>query len=241
MKTLKDFDLVGKRVLVRCDLNVPTDKNNNILDDFKIRETLPTIKYLIHKRSKIILMSHLDPESTGVADKKYTLNNVAKKLSHYLGFPVAKADDCIGPEIESHTHSLEMGGVMLLENLKFHKEEKAGDAEFAKKLSYLGEIYADDAFGTCYRPYASIVAITEYMPSCMGLLLEKEITNLNKISQNPEKPLIALIGGKKVETKVKVIDKLSERADFILISGLIKNEAEKEKIIFKYPEKIFGR
>ncbi len=240
MKTLKDINVINKKVLVRCDFNVPVDEQGNILDDFRIRQSLFTINRLIESKAKIILMSHLDPKSTGVADSKFNLNKVAEKLSEYLGFSVAKADNCIGPEIESYADNLEPGQILLLENLRFHKEEEAGDLEFAKKLAYLAEVYVNDAFSVCHREHASITAVPILLPHCAGLLLEKEITNLDKLLQDPQKPMVAVIGGKKVETKSKFIDKISESADCVIISGLIKKEVQEKKIQFKEPEKILG-
>lgn len=238
MKTLKDFSLAENRILVRCDFNVPSDKNNNILDDFKIRKTLPTIKYLIEHKAKIILMSHLDPEGTNIVDKKYNLNKAAEKLAEYLNFSVGKEDDCIGPEVENETNKLKSGHVLLLENLKFYKEETDNNQDFAKKLSYLGDIYVNDAFGSCHRSYASITGVPQFLPSCAGLLLSKETDALDKIMRNPEKPMIALIGGKKVGTKAKFIDNISKTADYVIVSGLIAKEISEKNIKFQHPEKI---
>ena len=238
MKTLKDFSVTGKRVLVRCDFNVPTDKDNNIIDDFRIKEALPTIKYLIESRAKIILMSHLDPESTGVADKKYTLDKVAECLAGYLNFSIEKEDDCVGPDAENESNKLKAGRVLLLENLRFYKEETENNLEFAKKLSFLGDIYVNDAFSVCHRKNASVTGVPGYLPKCAGLLLEKEIQALDKVIQNSEKPMVAIIGGKKVETKAKFIDNISEVADFVIVSGLIAKEVLEKNIKFKYPEKI---
>ena len=244
MKTLKDFSVTGKRVLVRCDFNVPTDKDNNILDDFRIKEALPTIKYLLENNAKIILMSHLDPESTGVAEKKYNLGNIQKSLEKLLDMNIIKSPDCIGEETKELSLKLREGEILLIENLRFYKEEThstgsgQADMEFAKKLSYLGDIYVNEAFGVDHRKNASLTGVPKFLNHCAGLLLEKEITNLNKISQNPVKPLIAVIGGKKVSTKVKIIDKMSEKADFLIISGLIAKEVLEKNIEFKYPEKI---
>jgi len=236
-KTLKDFSVNGKRILVRCDFNVPIDKKGNILDDFRIKKTIPTIEYLVGQRAKIILMSHLgEPDGKVVPELK--LDKVAEKLSEYLNFSVAKADDCVGPEIESEANSLGEGEVLLLENLRFHKEETDNNHDFANKLSYLGDIYVNDAFGVCHRNNASVSLMPQFLPSCAGLLLEKEIEVLDKVMKNPEKPMIAIIGGKKVETKSKFIDNISKVADFVIISGLIAKEVAEKKVIFKYPEKI---
>jgi phosphoglycerate kinase len=239
-KTLKDFSVINKRILVRCDFNVPLDEKGDILDDFRIKQTLPTIKYLIGNKAKVILMSHLDPESTNVADRKFNLNKIAEKLAEYLNFSIAKEEDCIGPGVEVSANSLEAGRVLLLENLRFYKEETAGNVEFAKKLSYLGDLYVNDAFGVCHRNHASISALPQFLPHCAGLLLEKEITILDKIMQTPEKPMVAIIGGTKVETKSKFIDKISETADCVIISGLIKKEVVEKNIQFKHPEKIIS-
>src|SRR3989344_4828641 len=239
-KILKNFNVVGKRVLVRCDFNVPLTITGEIADDFRIAQSLPTIKYLIDAKAKIILMSHLDPENTKIVSLKFNLNKVAERLSEYLKMPVAKADDCIGPEVESKSNLLQAGDILLLENLRFHKEETEGDLDFARKLSYLGDIYVNDAFSVCHRNHASISGILQYMTSCMGLLMEKEIENLNKILFNPQKPMIALIGGKKVETKAAVIEKISGIAGFVIISGLIKKEAIEKNIQFSHSEKIIG-
>lgn len=240
MKKLKDFSLVNKRILVRCDFNVPLDKKGNILDDFRIRKALPTIKYLIETRAKIILISHLDPESDLVPDRKFNLNKIGERLSEYLKFPIAKENDCVGPEVEASVNSLEVGQVLLLENLRFYKEETDGDLDFAKKLSYLGDIYVNEAFPVCHRNHASITGVPQFSPSCAGLLLEKEITTLDKIMQKAEKPMVTIVGGKKVETKSKFINKISEVSDFVIISGLIKKEVIEKNIRFNYPEKMIG-
>ncbi|MEK7562581.1 MAG: phosphoglycerate kinase [Patescibacteria group bacterium] len=244
MKTLKDFNVENKRVLVRCDFNVPLDEKGNILDDFRIKQALPTIEYLIKNGAKVILMSHLDPESTGVADKKYTLDKVAEKLAEYLGFSIEKEDDCIGPYVENESNKLEPGKVLLLENLRFQKEETEGSLDFAKKLAEMGDIYVNDAFSVCHRNHASIAGVPKFLDNCAGLLLQKEIETLDKILHGAEKPMIAIVGGTKVETKSKFIDKISEVADFVIISGLIAKEVldlpaqAGKNIKFKFPEKI---
>jgi phosphoglycerate kinase len=238
MKTLKEFTANGRRVLVRCDFNVPTDNKGKILDDFKIRQSIPTIKYLIEQGAKVILMSHLDPESTGVADRKYTMDNVGERLSEHLRMSIKKVNDSIGPEVDAQTRTLDDGEVLLLENLKFYKEEEDGDEEFAKKLSYLGDFYVNDAFGTCHRNYASIVGVPKNIPYCAGLLLEKEVKILGSFLRESEKPVVAIVGGKKVETKAKFIEKLLETTDFVLVSGLIAKEIEEKDIKFAFPQKI---
>ena len=239
MKTIKDFSVSDKRVLVRCDFNVPLDKKGNISEDFKIRQTLPTIKYLIENRAKVILMSHLG-EPNGKIVPELKLDKVAERLSEHLGFSVGKMDDCIGPEVESEVNSLETGGVLLLENLRFHKEETEPNLDFAKKLSYLGDIYVNDAFGVCHRDNASVALVPQFLDHCGGLLLEREITILGKVMENPAKPMVAIIGGKKVETKAKFIDNISKVADCVIVSGLIAKEVSEKNIKFKYPEKILS-
>lgn len=239
-KTLKEISAIDKRVLVRCDFNVPLDSRGNIADDFRIRQAVPTIKYLAEQRARIILMSHLDPESTGLADRKYTMEKIAERLSEILRMPIETATDCIGPDIESQSQRLEGGKVLLLENLRFYKEETDGDTEFAKKLSYLGELFVNEAFSVCHREHASIAVLPTLLPGYAGFLLEKEIMNLDKVLVDPEKPMTAIVGGKKVETKSKFIDRISEVADFVIVSGLIKKEVQDKNITFKYPEKIIG-
>lgn len=239
MKTIKDFDVKNRRVLVRCDFNVPTDENGNISDDFRIGQTLPTIKYLIKNKAKVILMSHLG-EPNGQVVPELKLDKVAEKLSELLGIPVKKENDCIGSKVENDVNDLKSGEVLLLENLRFYKEETENDPEFSKKLAELGDIYINDAFSVCHRNHASVAGVPKFLPHGAGFLLEKEIESLSKIIQNPKKPMISIIGGTKVETKSKFIDKISEVSDFVLIGGLLKKEISDKKIIFKYPEKIIG-
>jgi len=228
---------------VRCDFNVPIDEKGNILDDFKIKQTLPTIKYLIDNKAKIILISHLgNPNGRIVPELK--MDKVAERLSECLKFFVAKADDCIGPEIESSINALKPGGVLLLENLDFHEKEIVGDLGFAEQLSWLCEIYINDAFSECHKISASVTGIPQYLQSGAGLLLEKEINNLNKILQNgPEgapKPVAAIIGGKIEEAKLKLVDRISDIADWVMISGLIKEELIRKEMLFKHQDKIIG-
>jgi len=233
-----DFSVTGKRVLVRCDFNVPVDEKGNISDDFRIKQAIPTIKYLVENKAKIILMSHLDPESTGVADKKYNLNKVAERLADLLGMPVEKEDDCIGPDVEVQTNKLKEGEVLVLENLRFYKEEKDNDEGFAKKLSFLGDIFVNDAFGTCHREAASIALVPKFLPHCAGLLLEKEIENLDKVLKLPASPMVAIVGGTKISTKAKFIDNISNVADCVIISGLIAKEIQDKNVKLVNSEKV---
>ena len=236
MKTLKEFKLKNKRVLVRCDFNVPLDQRRGIiLDDFRIKETIPTIEYLTKKGAKIILMTHLGrPEGRVVESLRLT--PIQDRLMEYLDLSVTKTQDCIGKEVEDWTNEMQSGEILLLENLRFHKEEEENDENFAKELSRLGDIYINDAFGASHRAHASIVGIPKYLPSGAGFLLEKEIKVLSKIIENPEKPLIAIFGGR--EGDYKAMNKISEKADWILIGGLIQKEMEMKKQNLKYPEKI---
>ncbi|KKP33305.1 MAG: hypothetical protein A2312_04830 [Candidatus Staskawiczbacteria bacterium RIFOXYB2_FULL_32_9] len=238
-KTLKDFNFEGRKVLVRCDFNVPLSETGEILDDFRIKEALPTIKYLIEKNARVVLMSHLgEPEGKVVDILK--LDNVAKRLSELLKMPVQKADDCVGEDVKKQIESLKSGEVILLENLRFHKEETENNLEFAKELSLLCDIYVNEAFSVCHRNNASIVAITQFLSSCAGFLLEKEIENLDKVLKNPDRPMTVIVGGKKIETKSKFINKISEIADYVLVGDLIKKEINDKSIQLERQEKIFS-
>jgi phosphoglycerate kinase len=235
MKFLKDFNFKGKRVLVRCDFNVPLSENGEILDDFRIKETIPTIEYLIKKEAKVILMSHLGkPKGKFVENLK--LDKIQERLSKYLNRPIAKAKDCIGKEIENKTKKMAEGEILLLENLRFHKEEEENDENFAQKLAKLGDIFINDAFACCHRAHASIVGITKYLPSGAGLLLEKEIKFLEKITKNPKKPLVSIFGGD--DPDFKAIEEISKNSDFVLIGGLVEKMIREKNIKFKFPEKI---
>jgi len=237
-KILKNFDFNGKRALVRCDFNVPLDEKGNITEDFRIQKTLPTIKYLVEQGAKVILMSHLDPESTGVANKKYTLEKVANKLADLLNMPIEREDDCIGPNVEIETNKLKSGQILLLENLRFYKEEKENNEDFAKKLSFLGDIFVNDAFGTCHRNAASITGVAKFLPHCAGLLLEEEIKAMDKVLKNPEHPMVAIVGGTKVDTKASFIDNISKGADYVIVSGLIAKEIKEKNLKLLNLEKI---
>lgn len=220
LKTLKDFKLKGKRVLVRCDFNVPLDKEGKIEDDFRIERAIPTIEYLVKKGAKVILMSHLGrPEGRFVEELK--LDPVQEKLTEYLDLSVTKAPDCIG--IEKETKKMEEGEILLLENLRFYKGEDDNDPKFAKELAKLGDIYINDAFGSCHRKHASIVGLPCLLSSGVGLLLEKEIEVFSSVLKNPKRPLIAIIGGVKLESKTKLLKELLEKVDHLLIGGKIAN------------------
>jgi len=237
MKSLRDFDFKNKRVLVRCDFNVPLSDEGEILDDFRIKQTVPTIECLIKKGAKVILMSHLGRPG-GKAKEELRLNPVQNRLMEYLDVSITKAPGCTGSEIEKWVNQMQPGEVLLLENLRFYKEEKENNEGFARGLAKLGDIYINDAFGACHRAHASIVGVPKHLPSGIGLLLEKEIKVLTELMKKPKKPLIAIVGGTKVQSKVKLADKISEIADFVLISGLIKKAIKGEAIQLKHPQKI---
>jgi 3-phosphoglycerate kinase len=239
MKTLKEFDFQNKRVLVRCDFNVPLDEKGNILDDFKIKKTIPTIEYLRSKNAKIILMSHL-AEPKGVVVESMRLYPVQKRLSEILGIFIKKADDCIGEQVKEIVSDISNGEILLLENLRFHQEEKENNQDFAKELASLGDIYINDAFAVSHREHASLVSVPKYLPSGIGFLFEKEIDVLKGLVEDPKRPLIVIIGGTKVETKAKLIEKFSEVADWILVSGLIQKEINEKGLKFTNQKKIIS-
>ncbi len=222
MRSIKEFNVKNKRVLVRVDFDVDTDEQGNIIDDFRIKKCLPTIKYLVEQQAKVILMGHLDrPEGKKV--EKLKMNRVQLKLLEYLDYSIVKADDCIGKKIEKWTKKMMPGEILLLENLRFHSGETRNSKSFAKNLAKLGDIYVNESFATCHREHASIVGVTNYLPKAAGLNLQKEIIALDKALKNPERPLTIIIGGAKVKTKIKVINKFLNLADKILIGGALPN------------------
>ncbi|MGV8124031.1 MAG: phosphoglycerate kinase [Candidatus Xenobiia bacterium LiM19] len=215
--TVKDINLKDKRVFMRADYNVPL-KGGVIRDDTRIRESLPTIQYLLSQNAKIILASHLGrPEGKVVEEMR--LKPVADRLSELLKRPVTMLNDCIGDEVSQAVKNMKSGDIVLLENLRFYKHETKNDREFSEKLASLAEVYVDDAFGTAHRAHASTYGVAEFLPAVSGLLLEKELTFLGKLIDNPEKPFVALLGGSKVSDKVEVIKNLMNLADSILIGG----------------------
>tara|TARA_Y100000310_G_C20629664_1_gene787927 strand:- start:112 stop:1275 length:1164 start_codon:yes stop_codon:yes gene_type:complete len=222
MKTLKGLDVKNKKVLVRCDFNVPLDNKGNVLDSFRIKQTIPTIQYLIKKKAKVILMAHLGSPK-GEAQESLKLTLIHKKVEELLGSSIIKANDCIGPEVEELVKEMKSGQVILLENLRFHKGEKENDDKFSKDLAKLGDIYINDAFSVSHREHASIIGITKHLPSVAGLLLEKEVKELSRIVKNPKRPLVAIIGGVKISSKIKVIKHFCKKADHLLIGGKVAN------------------
>ena len=217
-KTINDIDLNGKRALVRVDFNVPQNENGEITDDRRITEALPTIKVLIEKGAKVVLMSHLG-RPKGKFNEKYSLKPIGKRLSELLGAEVKVAPDVVGDVVKEMASALKPGQVMLLENVRFYEEEEKNDPTFAKKLSELGEIFVNDAFGTAHRAHASTAGVADYLPSVMGLLIKKEMDYLGKALTSPERPFVAVLGGAKVSDKIGVIENLLDKVDTLLIGG----------------------
>ena len=217
-KTVKDIDLKGKKVFVRCDFNVPMDENQNITDNTRIKAALPTIKYLLEQNCKIILASHLG-RPKGEVKPEYSLKPVAKELSKLLGKEVIMANDVIGEDATTKAENLKEGEILLLENVRFHKEETDNDPEFAKKLASMAEIFVNDAFGTAHRAHASTTGIADYIPGVSGFLIEKELKFLGNAVNNPERPFVAILGGAKVSDKIGVIDSLLDKVDTLMIGG----------------------
>jgi phosphoglycerate kinase len=217
-RKLRDINISGKKVLVRVDFNVPIDQQGNIEDDTRIKASLPTIEYLLDAKAKVILMSHLGrPKGK---DQKYSLLPVAKRLSRYLNKDVIMAEDCVGPGVKALVDKMKEGDVLLLENLRFHKEEEENDENFARELASLGEVYVSDAFGTCHRKHASVYTVPKILkPAVMGFLLEKEISYFEKAMVNPQRPVVALLGGVKVSSKIGIIKNLLKRVDKIFVGG----------------------
>jgi phosphoglycerate kinase len=221
-KTIRDVDVTGKRVLVRVDFNVPLDAEQHITDDTRIRAALPTIRYLLDHGAAVILMSHLGRPDGKVVDKM-SLKPVAYHLSKLLGKPVQMATDSIGSEVEAMASGLKPGQVLLLENLRFHKEEEKNNPDFARQLASLGDIYVNDAFGTAHRAHASTEGVTHYLPGVAGFLMEKEINFLGSALEHPRRPFSAIIGGAKVSDKIAVLERLIGMVDSLLIGGGMAN------------------
>ena len=217
-KTVKDIDLKGKKVFVRCDFNVPMDESRVITDNRRIVAALPTIKYLLENDCKIILASHLG-RPKGEFKPEFSLEPVAKEISRLLGKEVILAKDVIGEDAKSKAANLKVGEIMLLENVRFHKEETDNDAEFAKELASMAEIYVNDAFGAAHRAHASTAGVAAYLPAVSGFLIEKELNFLGNALENPQRPFVAILGGAKVSDKIGVIDSLIEKVDTLMIGG----------------------
>lgn len=218
-KTVKDVDVRSKRVLVRVDYNVPLDANGNVSDDKRITASLPTINYLLEQGARIILCSHLG-RPKGEVKKEFSLAPVAKRLKELLpNVNIYFASDCIGEEAQQKAAALKDGEILLLENLRFHKEEEKNDPEFAKKLASLAEIYVSDAFGTVHRAHASTAGVAAYLPAVAGFLIGKELSIMGGALENPERPFVVILGGAKVADKIGVITNLLNKCDTLLIGG----------------------
>ncbi len=216
-KTVEDFDVKGKRVLVRCDFNVPL-KDGVITDDKRIQESMRTIKYLVDKGARVILCSHLG-RPKGEFKMEYSLAPVATRIGELLGKSVVMAADVIGPDAKAKAAALQDGDVMLLENVRFHAEEEKNDPAFAKELASMAELYVNDAFGTSHRAHASTAGVADYLPAACGYLIQKELDVMGTALSNPKRPFVAILGGAKVSDKIGVINNLIEKVDTLIIGG----------------------
>lgn len=220
-KSIRDISLSGKRCFVRVDFNVPLDEKDGqmvITDDTRIKETLPTLKFLIEAGARVILASHLG-RPKGQRDPKQSLRPIAARLSEMIKRPVDFADDCIGDAAKAKAIALQDGGVLVLENVRFHAGEEKNDPELARQMADLAEIYVNDAFGSAHRAHSSTAGVAAYLPAVSGLLMEKELTYLHDELENPERPFVVILGGAKVNDKIEVINSLLEKADTIIIGG----------------------
>src|SRR3989344_5181137 len=255
MKSVKDFEVKNKRILVRCDFNVPLSDTGEILDDAKIQEALPTLQYLIEHKAKIIILTHLgepaaspDGEASlaplkgreGVIVPALKLDAIRDRIEKLLDVHIMKSFDCVGRDVENQASRLKGGEILLLENVRFHKEETENKPDFARKLSLLGDIYINEAFDVCHRNHASVAGIPAFLPHGAGFALQKEVKVLAKIMAHPARPIVAIIGGAKAATKAMFIEPFCAFADLVIINGLIKQELVAKKISLKYPEKVFG-
>lgn len=221
LKTIKDADVKGKTILIRVDYNVPLE-NSEVMDDTRIVESLPTLQYLIKSGAKVIVMSHLG-RPKGDNNDELKMDPVAKRLGELLKMDVKKVDSCIGAEVEEAVEALEPGEILMLENTRFHEEEKKNDKDFAKKLASYADIYVSDAFGTVHRAHASTEGVAHYLDSYAGFLIEKEVEALTPLLGKVEKPFVLLLGGAKIDTKIGVIKAYISKADKILLGGGLAN------------------
>jgi 3-phosphoglycerate kinase len=218
-KTIEDIDLKNKRVIVRVDYNIPLDAEGNVVDNTRIKLSLPTLKYLIENRAKIILMSHLG-RPKGEVDEKYRLTPAVEVLERLIKKPIKKFDEIYSEKISDYiSNDMKPGEIVMLENLRFSPGEKSNDRGFARELASLADIYVDDAFGAAHRDHASIVGVPEYLPAVSGFLMKKEVEVLSKLLENPERPFIAVLGGSKVSDKIKVIQNLMDKVDVLILGG----------------------
>jgi 3-phosphoglycerate kinase len=220
-QTIRDIDLRGKTVLMRADYNVPV-KDGKITDDYRIKQSLPTLRYLIEQDAKIIVCSHLG-RPKGPGDASASLFPVAKRLHELLGRDIQFEPDCVGERVAKAAASLHGGQILLLENLRFHPEEEANDPEFAKQLASIAEVFVQDGFGVVHRAHASTEGVTHYLPSVAGLLLEKEVDTITTVMSDPKKPLMAIVGGAKIADKIEILHKFIKIADVVAIGGAMAN------------------
>jgi phosphoglycerate kinase len=221
-KTIRDIDLQGKRILVRVDYNVPMDDQGSIADDYRIKKSIPTIQYLLDQNCKIILCSHLGrPE--GKKDLKLSLKPCAEKLETIIQKPVEFAEDCIGDATRAKVEALQNGQILMLENVRFQTGEEANDEQFARELASYADVFVQDAFGVVHHGAVSVSEIPKYIPGVAGLLVEKEVDTITNVMENPKRPLMAVIGGSKIEDKIDILDRLIDVADFVAVGGAMAN------------------
>ena len=219
MKTVKDINFKGKKALIRVDFNVPLDKSFNVTDDNRIRATIPTLKKILSDGGSCILMSHLGRPKEG-PEEKYSLKHTLSTTEKLLGRPVQFAPDCIGEEAKTKAKALKPGEVLLLENLRFYKQEEKGDTGFAEKLASLGDVYVNDAFGTAHRAHASTTIVARYLKEkCAGLVMAAELDNAKKVLETAASPFTAIMGGAKISDKILIIEQLLEKVDHLIIGG----------------------
>ena len=221
-KTVKDLDVQGKRVLVRVDYNVPLDSKGQITDDYRIKKSLPTIEYLLSQNCTVILCSHLG-RPDGKRDLKYTLKPCGERLSELLNKPVDFAENCIGEETQKKVSQLQPGQILMLENVRFHKEEEANDEAFAKQLAAYGDVFVQDAFGVVHHAAVSVSEIPKHTLAVAGLLLETEVDTISSVMENPNRPLMAVVGGSKIEDKIDILNRLIDIADVVAVGGAMAN------------------
>src|SRR5512144_564994 len=222
-KTVRDIDLKGKRVIMRVDFNVPM-KDGAVADDKRIKASLPTIQYVLDQGASLVLMSHLGRPKGAGFEAEFSLKPASEALAKLLGKPVQMAPDCIGPDVEAMAQALKPGDVLMLENVRFHKEEEKNDPGFASQLAKLGEVYVCDAFGSAHRAHASVEGIAHQLPVAVsGFLMEKELEYLGRATSNPERPYIAILGGAKISDKISVVENLLAKCDRLIIGGGMAN------------------
>jgi phosphoglycerate kinase len=221
-KTIRDIDIRGKRILLRADYNVPVTEEHTIRDDYRLQQSVPTIKALLEQDVKLVICSHLG-RPDGKIDEAFSLKPVAQRLSELVGQEVLFAEDCVGDVANAAVAALQPRQILLLQNLRFHPEEEANDDGFAMQLAKHGEVFVQDGFGVVHRAHASTEAVTHHLPSVAGLLLEREVDTITRVMQAPERPLMAIIGGAKISDKIEVLNRFIDIADFIAIGGAMAN------------------